>query len=519
MNPDVKTDLIFKDKDARFIYASIDNLVSIKRLSEAWEDKLTTADIKMFKDLVFKNFDTLDVDDKEQYPDFKEKVNAFFKQEPEQIKNFIQDYCKIDSALSNSDTVTLTRSTESMVNDLNVPENADVDIFKKKDILWYRLEKRFLERVNEQDLTLLKKRDPDKSLAAYFEKPDLKALAAAINNGEPLKDGERLKKLVDRAADYTLPHTVELNNPKKVGELLEEYSQLIPSNTDKATVVFVNAHLEIIDFRNINADDSLAQIAEKLHCQQSNSCFLIVQEPHNESLFSNYEQVSEVMKLNTLDTCHVKTMNGKTVLLTKTNMEAAKPPMVLNIKDSKTIEKRLAFTDAEAKIIQNYHFNQLKKSDLSKGEGFLEYVYHMQQSGRFLNHEECIMVSLDENGKTLDVKNIGSGKLNGSTFNSKPFVDELMKKEVAQTFVFHNHPSGDPTPSPEDQKLAKEYEHMAKLFNKESSWYTVAHRGVINISRGTSYFLKKDDLLKYDEKRQGILRNRAKSSREPKWNL
>lgn len=128
----------------------------IKRLSEAWEDKLTTADIKMFKDLVFKNFDTLDVDDKEQYPDFKEKVNAFFKQEPEQIKNFIQDYCKIDSALSNSDTVTLTRSTESMVNDLNVPENADVDIFKKKDILWYRLEKRFLERVNEQDLTLLK---------------------------------------------------------------------------------------------------------------------------------------------------------------------------------------------------------------------------------------------------------------------------------------------------------------------------------------------------------------------------
>ena len=29
MNPDVKTDLIFKDKDARFIYASIDNLVSI----------------------------------------------------------------------------------------------------------------------------------------------------------------------------------------------------------------------------------------------------------------------------------------------------------------------------------------------------------------------------------------------------------------------------------------------------------------------------------------------------------
>lgn len=76
-----------------------------------------------------------------------------------------------------------------------------------------------------------------------------------------------------------------------------------------------------------------------------------------------------------------------------------------------------------------------------------------------------------------------------------------------------------PDQSNDDKRLAKEYIHTANLFNKESHWYTVSHRGVVDIEKGTSYFINKDTLLKYNEKKQGILRNRAKSRNfeEPKW--
>jgi len=82
-----------------------------------------------------------------------------------------------------------------------------------------------------------------------------------------------------------------------------------------------------------------------------------------------------------------------------------------------------------------------------------------------LDHEELWVMLLDIRNRVQDIERIYKGSLNASTVR----VGELFKKAIqtssASILVVHNHPSGDPSASPEDIALTRAIVQAGKLLD------------------------------------------------------
>ncbi len=80
----------------------------------------------------------------------------------------------------------------------------------------------------------------------------------------------------------------------------------------------------------------------------------------------------------------------------------------------------------------------------------------------FLINKYCIkdreifgIVALDTKNRFLRTKEISMGSLNASLVHPREVFRYALKESAASVLLFHNHPSGDPTPSNEDISLTK----------------------------------------------------------------
>lgn len=74
---------------------------------------------------------------------------------------------------------------------------------------------------------------------------------------------------------------------------------------------------------------------------------------------------------------------------------------------------------------------------------------------RYEQQEHFLCVFLDTKNKMIDKKYIFKGGLNSSIVHPREVFNEAIKRNSASIVCFHNHPSGDPTPSPEDIEVTK----------------------------------------------------------------
>jgi DNA repair protein RadC len=84
-----------------------------------------------------------------------------------------------------------------------------------------------------------------------------------------------------------------------------------------------------------------------------------------------------------------------------------------------------------------------------------------------LNQENLWVINLDTRNHMLNIEKIYVGSLNSSMVRVGELFKPAIQRNAASIIVVHNHPSGDPTPSPEDIALTKSILQAGKLLDIE----------------------------------------------------
>jgi DNA repair protein RadC len=82
-----------------------------------------------------------------------------------------------------------------------------------------------------------------------------------------------------------------------------------------------------------------------------------------------------------------------------------------------------------------------------------------------LEQEHLRVMLLDTKNRVLDTPTIYIGSLNTSLIRVGELFREAIRANCASLIVLHNHPSGDPTPSPEDVAVTKQIVEGGKLLD------------------------------------------------------
>ncbi|MFQ6058286.1 MAG: DNA repair protein RadC [Anaerolineae bacterium] len=84
-----------------------------------------------------------------------------------------------------------------------------------------------------------------------------------------------------------------------------------------------------------------------------------------------------------------------------------------------------------------------------------------------LAQEQMRVILLDSKNRVLATPTIYQGSLNTSLIRVAELFREAVKQNCAAIIVVHNHPSGDPTPSPEDVGVTEQITAAGKLLDIE----------------------------------------------------
>ncbi len=82
-----------------------------------------------------------------------------------------------------------------------------------------------------------------------------------------------------------------------------------------------------------------------------------------------------------------------------------------------------------------------------------------------LEQEQLRVLLLDTRNRVLASPTVYQGSLNSSLVRVAELFRDAIRNSCAAIIIIHNHPSGDPTPSPEDVALTRQVVEAGKLLN------------------------------------------------------
>lgn len=94
-----------------------------------------------------------------------------------------------------------------------------------------------------------------------------------------------------------------------------------------------------------------------------------------------------------------------------------------------------------------------------------------------LEQEEVRVILLDTRNRVLKIDFIYRGSLNTSNIRIGELFKAALKRSAASIIVVHNHPSGDPSPSPDDIAITRAIIQAGKLLDLEVLDHLVIGRG------------------------------------------
>lgn len=104
-----------------------------------------------------------------------------------------------------------------------------------------------------------------------------------------------------------------------------------------------------------------------------------------------------------------------------------------------------------------------------------------------LPQEHLRVMNLDTRNRVINIEKLYIGSLNASTVRVCELFKPAIQRNAAAIIVLHNHPSGDPTPSPEDVALTRTVVQAGKLLDIEvldhlvigaGRWVSLKERGL-----------------------------------------
>ena len=104
-----------------------------------------------------------------------------------------------------------------------------------------------------------------------------------------------------------------------------------------------------------------------------------------------------------------------------------------------------------------------------------------------LEQEHLRVILLDRRNRVLEIVEMYKGSVNSSQIRVGEVFKEAVRKNASAIVVVHNHPSGDPTPSPDDVAVTRAIVQSGKLLDievldhlviGEGKWISMKERGL-----------------------------------------
>jgi DNA repair protein RadC len=104
-----------------------------------------------------------------------------------------------------------------------------------------------------------------------------------------------------------------------------------------------------------------------------------------------------------------------------------------------------------------------------------------------LEQEHLRVMLLDRRNRVLETVEVYKGSVNSSQVRVGEVFKEAIRKNASAVIVIHNHPSGDPTPSPDDVAVTRAIVQAGKLLDMEvldhlvigqGKWVSLKERGL-----------------------------------------
>lgn len=81
---------------------------------------------------------------------------------------------------------------------------------------------------------------------------------------------------------------------------------------------------------------------------------------------------------------------------------------------------------------------------------------------RYESREEIRVALIDTKGNLKNIVLVQKGSNRSTNVESKELFKEAIKQDISRIIILHNHPSGDPTPSPEDINFTLQMQKVGK---------------------------------------------------------
>lgn len=121
--------------------------------------------------------------------------------------------------------------------------------------------------------------------------------------------------------------------------------------------------------------------------------------------------------------------------------------------------------------VQRLAAMELGRRAADKGKGNSEPLPHATSVFAMFKHlsvekqEHFCAAYLDSKGNLISKKTIHIGTINMSVVGAREVFREAVRENAASLIVVHNHPSGDPTPSPEDYSVTRKLVEVGRLLD------------------------------------------------------
>lgn len=102
----------------------------------------------------------------------------------------------------------------------------------------------------------------------------------------------------------------------------------------------------------------------------------------------------------------------------------------------------------------------IRKDPLNNSRELFDYLYH---SMRDKDRERFKVIFLDAKNKVISVETLFKGTLTASSVYPREVVRAALNHQSAALIFAHNHPSGDPEPSPDDVSITRHLFFACKL--------------------------------------------------------
>ncbi|MFT7433193.1 MAG: DNA repair protein RadC [Alphaproteobacteria bacterium] len=179
-------------------------------------------------------------------------------------------------------------------------------------------------------------------------------------------------------------------------------------------------------------------------------------------VFADYE-ILELLLMQSITRKDVKPL-AKDLIKTFGTLAKTLDADYKDLLDCKGIGERTAFSlKLAAGVNQSYSKKQVKET-INLGSSFelIDYLYTKLSS---LTHEEFHAIYLDSKNNLIKDECIFRGSVNSSAVYPREVLKQAIKHGAGSLVICHNHPSGDPTPSLDDDLVTTEMQAAARTLH------------------------------------------------------